>query len=107
MKEIRQLSRFLPVIVFISRSTARHQAAPRKITLAKSLSESSNTTSLLGVFGKVLERFKITSAESMFTFGDVTIRFFGNGSAPQRRARGAYGYGIQDAEILEFRTRTA
>jgi DNA-binding response OmpR family regulator len=75
LKEIRQLSRFLPVIVFIPRSTARNQVAPRKITVAKSSTENSGTASLLGVFGKALDRFKITSAESMFAFGDVTISF--------------------------------
>jgi DNA-binding response OmpR family regulator len=75
LREIQQLSRFLPVIVFIPRSRARNQIAPRKITMAKSSNESSTTTSLLGVFGNALERFKITRAESMFAFGDVTISF--------------------------------
>jgi DNA-binding response OmpR family regulator len=75
LKEIRQLSRFLPVIVFIPRSTARSQVAARKITVPKSSTDSSDTTSLLGVFGKALERFKITSVGSMFAFGDVTISF--------------------------------
>jgi DNA-binding response OmpR family regulator len=74
LREIRQLSRFLPVIVFIPRSRAQNQVARRKITVAKSSNESS-TTSLLGVFGNTLERFKITRAESMFAFGDVTISF--------------------------------
>jgi DNA-binding response OmpR family regulator len=75
LKEIQQLSRFLPVIVFIPRSTARNQFAPRKITVTKSSSESSETTSLLGVFGNALERFTIARAEGMFAFGDVTIHF--------------------------------
>ena len=75
LKEIQQLSRFLPVIVFIPRSTARNQFAPRKIAVTKSSSESSDTTSLLGVFGNALERFTIARAESMFAFGDVTIHF--------------------------------
>jgi DNA-binding response OmpR family regulator len=75
LREIQQLSRFLPVIVFIPRSRAQNQVAPRKITVAKSSNKSSTTTSLLGVFGNALERFKITRAESMFAFGDVTISF--------------------------------
>jgi len=41
--------------------------------LAKSSSEGSDTTKLLGVFGKAVERFKNTSAENMFAFGDVTV----------------------------------
>jgi DNA-binding response OmpR family regulator len=75
LKEIRKLSRFLPVIVLIPRSTAKNQVALSKITVAKSSSESSDATKLLGVFGKVMERFKSTSAESMFAFGDVTVDF--------------------------------
>ena len=74
-KEIQELSRFLPVIVLIPRSTAKNQVALSKITVAKSSSESSDATKLLGVFGKVMERFKSTSAESMFAFGDVTVDF--------------------------------
>jgi DNA-binding response OmpR family regulator len=75
LKEIQELSRFLPVIVLIPRSTAKNQVALRKITVAKSSSESSDATKLLDVFGKVMERLKSTSAESMFAFGDVTICF--------------------------------
>jgi DNA-binding response OmpR family regulator len=74
-KEIQELSRFLPVIVLIPRSTAKNQVALRKITVAKSSSESSDSTKLLGVFGKAIEQFKSTDAESMFAFGDVTVDF--------------------------------
>jgi DNA-binding response OmpR family regulator len=74
-KEIQELSRFLPVIVLIPRSTAKNQVALRKITVAKPSSEGSDATKLLGVFGKVMERFKSTDAESMFAFGDVTVDF--------------------------------
>jgi DNA-binding response OmpR family regulator len=75
LKEIQRLSRFLPVIVLIPRSTAKDQVALRKITLAKSSSERSGATTLLGVFGKAMERFKSTGAESTFVFGDVTVSF--------------------------------
>jgi DNA-binding response OmpR family regulator len=75
LKEIERLSRFLPVIVLIPRSTTKNQVAPRKITVAKSSSESPDATKLLGVCGKAMERFKSTSAESMFAFGDVTVSF--------------------------------
>jgi DNA-binding response OmpR family regulator len=74
-KEIQALSRFLPVIVLIPRSTAKNQVALRKITVAKSSSESCDATKLLGVFGKIMERCKSTDAESMFAFGDVTVDF--------------------------------
>jgi DNA-binding response OmpR family regulator len=75
LNEIQRLSRFLPVIVLIPKSSAKTQGAPRKITVAKSSSESSDATKLLGVFGQAMERFKSTNAETMFTFGDVTINF--------------------------------
>jgi hypothetical protein len=63
LKEIQRLSRFLPVIVLIPRSTAKNQVALRKITLAKSSSESSGATTLRGVFGKTMEQFTSTGAE--------------------------------------------
>src|SRR5258705_4264470 len=56
LKEIQRLSRFLPVIVLIPRSTAKDQVALRKITLAKSSSERSCATALLGDFGEAMER---------------------------------------------------
>jgi len=74
LKEIHSLSRFLPVIVLIPRATAKDQVARPK-PVATCSSESSETTKLLGVFGKAIERFKHTSAEPMFAFGDVTVRF--------------------------------
>jgi two-component system, OmpR family, alkaline phosphatase synthesis response regulator PhoP len=74
-KEIHQLSRFLPVIVLIPTSVAKTQGAPQKIAMAKSSSEGAEAANLLGVFGKAMERFKSNNGESVFTFGDVTIRF--------------------------------
>jgi DNA-binding response OmpR family regulator len=75
LHEIQRLTRFLPVIVLIPKSTAKTQAVPHKIAVAKSSSESSDATKLLGVFGQAMERFKSTNMESMFTFGDVTVSF--------------------------------
>ena len=70
LKEIRQLTRFLPVIVLIPRSVP----APHQILPAKSSSERSETTKLLGVLEKAVERFK-SSAGGTVAFGDVTINF--------------------------------
>ena len=75
LKEIQLLSRFLPVIALIPRSTAKNHVAPRNIMVARRSSKSSDATKLLGVFGKAMERFKSTTAESMFAFGDVTVSF--------------------------------
>jgi hypothetical protein len=75
LKEIHQMARFLPVIVVIPRSTGAHQVAPNHSSMAKSSSERSEPTDLLGVLGKVAERFKGTSSRSTVAFGDVTINF--------------------------------
>jgi len=73
LKGIRQLTRFLPVIVIIPTSTADH-AAPQKLSLAKSPGQRSETTKLLGVLEKAAERFK-SSGGSTVAFGDVTVNF--------------------------------
>jgi DNA-binding response OmpR family regulator len=74
LKEIHRLARFLPVIVLIPKSAAADQVALRKISLAKSSSERSETTKLLGVLGKAVERFQNTSGGTA-AFGDVTVNF--------------------------------
>jgi DNA-binding response OmpR family regulator len=74
LKEIRQLTRFLPVIVLIPRSTAADRVTPHKISPAKSSTERSDTTKLLGVLEKAVERFKTTGGNTV-AFGDVTVNF--------------------------------
>jgi len=75
VKEIHRLARFLPVMVLIPRSTGAHQVAPHKSSVAKPLSERSETTDLLGVLGRAVERFQSTSVGSTVAFGDVTVNF--------------------------------
>jgi DNA-binding response OmpR family regulator len=75
LKEIQRLSRFLPVIVLIPRSAAKGQLTAHGISLARPSKEGCDTTKLLGVFGKAVERFKSTGGEGMFAFGDVTVNF--------------------------------
>jgi DNA-binding response OmpR family regulator len=75
LKEIHQLKRFLPVIVLIPRFTGAHQVVPPKPSVAKSSSEPCETTDLLGVLGKAVQRFKSTSGGSTVAFGDVTVNF--------------------------------
>jgi hypothetical protein len=66
-KEIQRLSRFLPVLVFIPRTTGKYQVAPRKESAHKPSGEGSGTTKLFGVFEKAMERFKSTGSESRFS----------------------------------------
>jgi DNA-binding response OmpR family regulator len=75
LKEINRLARFLPVMVLIPRSTGAHQVASHKPSVAKSSNEWSETTDLLGVLGKAVERFKSTSGGNTVAFGDVTVNF--------------------------------
>jgi len=63
------------VIVLIPRPKAADQAAAHRISVAESSSERSDTTTLLGVLGKAVQRFKGTSAENTVEFGDVTVDF--------------------------------
>jgi|ERR1700730_6179836 len=75
LKEIHRLSHFLAVIVLIPRSKSADQVAAHKTSVAKSSSERSETTKLLGVLGKAVERFKSTSGGNTVAFGDVTVNF--------------------------------
>jgi len=75
VKEIHRLARFLPVMVLIPRSAAAHQVDRPKPPVAKSSSERSETTKLLGVLGKAAERFQSAIGASTVAFGDVTVNF--------------------------------
>jgi DNA-binding response OmpR family regulator len=77
LREIHRLARYLPVIVLIPRSTTKGQVPARKISVAKSSSERSETANLLGILGKAVERLKSTSGGSTVAFGDVTVNFSG------------------------------
>jgi DNA-binding response OmpR family regulator len=71
-KEIRSLSGFLPVMVLIHKSTIKKL---RETTQRKSLTDTSESTKLLGLFGQAVGRFKTADADSVFVFGDVIVSF--------------------------------
>jgi DNA-binding response OmpR family regulator len=73
LKEVHRLARFLPVIVLIPSSTAADPVALHKMSLAKSASERSEPTKLLGVLGRAVAHFKSTREASTVAFGDVTV----------------------------------
>src|ERR1700730_4654859 len=73
-KEIRSLSRFLPVIVFIDKSTIKRLAV-REITESNSLTETSESTKLLGLFGQAVDLLKTADTNSVVVFGDVIVSF--------------------------------
>jgi DNA-binding response OmpR family regulator len=74
LKEIRQLTRFLPVIVLIPRPVATDRLASHKVSPAKPSTERSEANKLLGVLEKAVEQFK-GSGGSTVAFGDVTVNF--------------------------------
>jgi len=69
------LSSFLAVIVLVPRPSAKDRRAARKISAATALREGSDTTELLGVLGRAVDRLTHTTADSIFAFGDVTVNF--------------------------------
>jgi DNA-binding response OmpR family regulator len=71
-KEIRSLSRFVPVLVLIDKSTIR-KLAVREISESKPLTETSESTRLLGLFGQAVNDFKTTNTDSVIVFGDVVV----------------------------------
>src|ERR1700736_997405 len=73
-KEIRSLSWFLPVIVLIDKSTIKRLAV-REITESNSLTETSESTELLGLFGQAVDLLKTADANSVVVFGDVIVSF--------------------------------
>ena len=71
-KEIRSLSRFVPVLVLIDKSTIK-KLAVREISESKLLTETSESTRLLGLFGQAVNHFKTTNTDSVIVFGDVVV----------------------------------
>ena len=75
LEEISSLSRFLPVIVLIHKTTIK-KIAVREITDGKSLTDTSESIKLLGLLGQAVSCFKAADADSVFVFGDVIVSFW-------------------------------
>ena len=73
-KDIRNLSRFLPVIVLINKSNIERLAV-REITKRKSPTKTSESIKLLGLFGQAGDRLKTADTNSAVVFGDVSVKF--------------------------------
>jgi DNA-binding response OmpR family regulator len=71
-KEIRDLSRFLPVVVLIHKSTIKKLAVLEMVE-SKSLTETSESTKLFGLFGHTVDLFKTADTGSVVVFGDVVV----------------------------------
>jgi len=73
-KEIRCLARFLPVIVLIHKSTIK-KFAVREMTDSKSITETSESTKLLGLFGQAVNLLETVDTNTVVVFGDVIVNF--------------------------------
>src|ERR1700726_4975156 len=73
-KEMRSLSGFLPVIVLIHRSSIK-KFAVREMTESNSLTETSESTKLVGLFGQAVELLKTAHVDSVAEFGEVIVSF--------------------------------
>jgi DNA-binding response OmpR family regulator len=71
-EEIRSLSRFLPVLVLIDKSTIK-KLAVREISESKPLTKTSESTRLLALFGQAVNHFKTADTDSVVVFGDVVV----------------------------------
>jgi DNA-binding response OmpR family regulator len=72
LKEIRGLSRFVPVLLLIDKSAIK-KLAVREISESKPLTETSESTRLLGLFGQAVNHFKATNTDNVIVFGDVVV----------------------------------
>ena len=71
-EDIRSLSRFLPVLVLIDKSTIR-KLAVREISESNSLTKTSESTRLLALFGQAVNHFNTADTDSVVVFGDVVV----------------------------------
>jgi DNA-binding response OmpR family regulator len=75
LKEARQLSRFVPVIVLVPASPADNTSNPTHTARNNSVSETSGTSKLVELFGKAMTQSPVNTAESHIAFGDVKVNF--------------------------------
>jgi len=75
LKEARQLSQFVPIIVLVPASSAESEGIPTQTTGNNSLVETSGTSKLLEFFGKAMTPYKAKVTESDVVFGDVKVSF--------------------------------
>jgi DNA-binding response OmpR family regulator len=75
LKEARQLSRFVAVLVLVPASSADNGVVATQRRGNDSPMETSETSKLLQFFGNTMTQVKARSAESDLVFGDVTVSF--------------------------------
>lgn len=75
LKEVQQLSRFLPIVLLIPRSSVTDGAALQKVAASKSVGSRPEAEKVLRHCGKAVAQLTGISADSEVAFGDVTVNF--------------------------------
>jgi DNA-binding response OmpR family regulator len=74
VNEIRQLARFVPVIILIPESSPG-QAAPPKVPCNRSLNETAKTAKTPNLLGKATDQKRSLGQDGEFSFGQVNVNF--------------------------------
>lgn len=74
-KEVQQLSRFLPIVLLIPKSSLTDGGVPHIVAASKSIAQKPEAGKLFGHFSEAIPQLKITSVESAVVFGDVAVNF--------------------------------
>ena len=72
--EIRQLARFVPVIILIPEALAG-QRVPPKVPWNRSANEAAEAGKILGVLGKATDQTRVLGQDGEFSFGQVSVNF--------------------------------
>jgi len=75
VNEIRQLARFVPVIILIIPESSPGQTAPPKVPCNLSLNESAKTAKVLNLLGKATDQERSLGQDGEFSFGQVNVNF--------------------------------
>ena len=76
LKEIRRLSRFLPLVVLIPKShVVKAHGAPAKFAASRSLSQISKSARVLGPSGKAVKQIQKHKHEERVSLGDARASF--------------------------------
>jgi DNA-binding winged helix-turn-helix (wHTH) protein len=75
LKEVQKLSRFVPFVVLVPRSSVQEGDVPFQTSGNNSLGESSATSKILEFLSNAMTQSTARSAENDFVFGDVKVSF--------------------------------
>ena len=74
VNEIRQLARFVPVIILIPEASPG-QTAPSKVACNRSSNETAKAGKILGILSKAIDQTRMPGQDGEFSFGQVRVNF--------------------------------